>query len=181
MPRTTWIIAVALAAGLLALACDEGGDGEPATTQSPESAAQSSVVTSEPDGPMATATHAPSETPAATVTVPDAPSTPTQAPANAAADGITIELTEFSCDRYEFEVTSQPAALSKVHWTSMSPAAAGPSDSRSVSDAEVSQSPGEHTFRHAQDGWTETGTNELRIAAEDINGLTSEDARTITC
>jgi hypothetical protein len=103
-----------------------------------------------------------------------APSTPP-----AAESRITIELTRFDCSAYRFEVRSEPEALYKVHWTATSPAE--PETATSVSDAEVSQSPGEHTFSHEESDWAQPGSNRLKITGWDTDGSSFEEARDIEC
>jgi hypothetical protein len=98
-----------------------------------------------------------------------------------ASPAMTITLERFDCDGYRFAVASQPAALEKVHWTATSPADPGPSSSRSVADAEVSQSPGTHAFTHEQPDWTQPGSNRLRITAWDVDGSERELTRDIDC
>jgi hypothetical protein len=88
---------------------------------------------------------------------------------------------EFDCEGYRFEVESQPEALLRVHWTAVAPDGPDPSSSRSVSDNETSQSPGEHTFEHSKDGWTKPGSNRLTIRGENVAGGTHEESRAISC
>jgi hypothetical protein len=106
--------------------------------------------------------------------------TATSAPAGTPS-GITITFVEFDCDGYRFTVESQPEALLRVHWTAVAPDDPGPSSSRSVSDNEVSQSPGEHTFEQTKDGWAKPGSNRLTIRGENVAGRTHEESRALDC
>jgi hypothetical protein len=106
--------------------------------------------------------------------------TATSAPAGTPS-GITITFVEFDCDGYRFAVKSQPEALLRVHWTAVAPDEPDPVSSRSVSDNEVSQSPGEHTFEQSKDGWAKPGSNRLTIRGENVSGGTHEESRAISC
>jgi hypothetical protein len=104
----------------------------------------------------------------------------TSAPAGAPSS-ITITFVEFDCDGYRFRVESQPEALLRVHWTAVAPDDPDPSASRSVSDNETSQSPGEHTFEESKQDWAKPGSNRLTIRGENVAGGTHEESRTIDC
>jgi hypothetical protein len=105
----------------------------------------------------------------------------TGAVSTASAPDVTVTFVRFDCDAYEFQVLSTREALYKVHWTSRSPVDPDPVDARVVSDAEVSQSPGEHTFQHSEQDWSERGSNELRVTAWDVAGASVDEARVIDC
>jgi hypothetical protein len=107
---------------------------------------------------------------------PEATPTPATAPSS-----ITITFVEFDCDGYRFEVESQPEALLRVHWTAVAPDDPDPSASRSVSDNETSQSPGDHTFEESKQDWAKPGSNRLTIRGENVAGGTHEESRAIDC
>jgi hypothetical protein len=109
------------------------------------------------------------------------PAPPTTALSDGSSSGITITFVEFDCDGYRFEVESQPEALLRVHWTAAAPDDPDPSSSRSVSDNETSQSPGEHTFEQSKQAWAKPGSNRLTIRAENVAGGTHEESRAISC
>jgi hypothetical protein len=94
---------------------------------------------------------------------------------------ITISWTTFTCDAYAFEVESRPGALERVHWTSRAPAEPDNSGSVAVSDAEVSQSPGVHSFTYDEQEWTQPGSNRLEIRGESADGVVASESRDIQC
>jgi hypothetical protein len=193
--RPILLLFVLVVIGAAAAACSDDDDGSPpdptsestrAAAVSPAAAGRPSTVLPDSEAPAVPADAAPTAEPYTRGGIRSAPTSaaPTSAPApppTASAGAATITLTRFDCEAYAFTVESQPAALYKVHWTSMSPVNPDPVDSRVVSDAEVSQSPGEHVFEHAEDDWAEPGSNQLHIRAEDVDGATFEETRTITC
>jgi hypothetical protein len=97
----------------------------------------------------------------------------------AAASRITITFARLDCEAYDVLVRSAPNALYKVHWTTTSPA--DPATANSVSDHEVSQSPGEHTFNHQAQNWAHEGSNRLSVTAWDIDGVSFNETREIDC
>jgi hypothetical protein len=106
----------------------------------------------------------------------------TATPTTETAPGsITITFVEFDCNGYRFTVESQPEALLRVHWTAVAPDDPDPSASRSVSDNETSQSPGEHTFEETKDDWAKPGSNRLTVRGENVAGSTHEESRAIHC
>ncbi len=189
------LILIALAAGC--------SDSDPARETQPSPAATASAARSQipatdspavaaatPGVPSAAGAVASPVTeaaasPAASGQPPTAPAAdpPTPAPTpepdpTPGATGIDITFTRLDCEGYRFEVASRPAALYRVHWTATWPGDGSP---QSVSDAEVSQSPGQHAFSHEEDDWTEPGSNRLLIRAEDRDGVTAEVVELVDC
>lgn len=166
--------------GLLA-ACEGDGPGPqeaatPVTRANPGASAKTAPsvtpIASAPNPAASATAAAPDEV------VPLASATESPAPTTEPSR-ITITLGRFDCSAYQFEVRSQPEALYKVHWTATSPA--DPELANSVTDSEVSQSPGEHTFDHGADDWAQPGSNRLRITAWDTTGASFEETRDIDC
>jgi hypothetical protein len=181
------IFAVALMALSACVAACDDDSGEPASavqgaseakTARPASTASAATPAAD-DVTPADAADTFDDTPATAVAAsPAAAATPTL---ESAPSSITITFVEFDCDGYRFAVESQPEALLRVHWTAIAPDDPAPGSSRSVSDNEVSQSPGEHTFEESKQDWAKPGSNRLTIRGENVAGGTHEESRAIDC
>jgi hypothetical protein len=174
----------ACCAAALCFACDGGDrsttphDGETAAQQ--QSPGSTTAIT--PIDGVNEVTIEPTSTATAFTRPRDAVASPTLKPAAASTvplSTITITFGRFECDGYQFQVRSDPAALYKVHWSATAPA--DPETATSVSDAEVSQSRGEHRFEHQEPDWAHRGSNRLSITAWDVDGASFTEMREIDC